>query len=114
MITCLNNPSPVGVWVDAQSSKSGWAQTRIPYVAGGLSQVVFTYTLNNGGNYRVNVGCGGTPQHWGLSLSSGYVSGNANFRCDDIPPLLNALFKRINPLKFGLTQGIPYGTCKQI
>ena len=112
-ITCLNSPSPVGVWVDAQSSTDGWAFTKIPIRIGGMSQVTYTYTLNNGGNFKVNVGCGGTSQKWGMSLSSGVVSGPiANFRCNDIPPWLGAAAKRL--LRVDLTNGIPYGTCKQV
>jgi len=114
-ITCLNNPSPVGVWIDATKSKDGWASIKVPYVPGGASMVDYSYRLNKGGKFKVNVGCGGTSERWGMSLSSPVVSGTkVNFRCNDIPPMLNQVFKRINPFKFGLSDGIKYGTCKKI
>jgi hypothetical protein len=115
-ITCLNNASPVGVWVDARNGTDGWATITVPIVIGGHSKVRYSYTLSQGGDYRVNVGCGGTSKAWKLSLSSGWLVGNANLRCNDIPWYLVAAQKVLWRLagKADLTQGIAYGACGRV
>ena len=111
-ITCLNSSSPVGVWIDAESSNDGWARISVPVVIGGHSKVNYSYTLNKGGRFKVTVGCGGSSSRWALSLNSGFVAGsNVNFKCNNIHPVLAALGKLV--LRVDLTQGVPYATCQR-
>ncbi|MCV7277068.1 hypothetical protein [Mycolicibacter arupensis] len=116
-IACINSASPVGVWIQAESSKSGWASKNVPIEMGGFSKVNFSYTLDKGGRYQVHVGCGGTAKNWGSNIKSGYVSGNRNFVCNDAKPWTIAAFKAVAGRVFGkadLTQGVPYGKCNVI
>lgn len=109
-ITCINNASPVGVWVTGENSTSGWAKTAVPIELGGQSKVTYQYTLNRGGRYKVTVGCGGSSQHWGKSLSSGYLSGVANnLKCNDVNPVLKWFGKKL--FRVDVTQGVKYLTC---
>lgn len=116
-IGCINSASPVGVWIEAESSTSGWATKKVPITLGGHSKVDYSFTLDKGGRYKVHVGCGGTPQDWGTVLkSTTWVSGTKNnFVCNDAHPLSIAAFKAIAGRIFGkadLTQGVPYKNCK--
>lgn len=117
-IGCINSASPVGVWIQAKTSKSGWAQTKVPVRLGGHSKVDYSFTLDKGGDYQVHVGCGGTPQKWAKSLKSKDVSGTKNdFVCNDMDRLSVAAFNALVGRMFGrpdLTQGVPYGECKHI
>ncbi|WP_157114956.1 hypothetical protein [Nocardia niwae] len=117
-IGCINSAAPVGVWVQAKSSKSGWAQTKIPVRLGGHSKVDYSFELDQGGDYQVHVGCGGTPQKWAKSLKSENVSGTKNdFLCNDADRLSVTAFNALVGRMFGrpdLTQGVPYGECKHI
>ncbi|MBF6189949.1 hypothetical protein [Nocardia implantans] len=117
-IGCINSASPVGVWIQAKTSKSGWAQTKVPVRLGGHSKVDYSFTLDKGGDYQVHVGCGGTPQKWAKSLKSKDVSGTKNdFLCNDMDRLSVAAFNALVGRMFGrpdLTQGVPYGECKHI
>lgn len=117
-VTCLNSQVQ-GVWIQAESSTSGFAQWYMPLQLGGLSQANYYFTLNRGGRYQVHVGCGGSRANWALDAKSGYVSGTKNnFRCNDIPWWLRSLgsaaMKRILGWRVDLTYGIPYGTCSRI
>jgi hypothetical protein len=79
-VMCVSQASVVGVWIDAKSGGSGWASwTPVNnYTAN------YSYSLPNGGNYAVNVGCGGTPQSWATNNKSDAVSGTYNnFTCYD-------------------------------
>ncbi|MFE7744792.1 hypothetical protein [Nocardia sp. NPDC057455] len=117
-IGCINSASPVGVWVQAKTSKSGWAQTKVPVRLGGHSKVDYSFNLDKGGDYQVHVGCGGTPQKWAKSLKSKDVSGTKNdFLCNDTDWLSVAAFNALVGRMFGrpdLTQGVPRGECKHI
>lgn len=112
-VTCINS-YVVGVWVQAESSKSGWASWKVPISLGGHSKADYNFTLNKGGRYQVHVGCGGTAKDWKVNAKSGYVGGaKNNFVCNDIHPALN-WFKRLTPLrKLDLTQGVAYKTCSK-
>ncbi|MBT2597988.1 hypothetical protein, partial [Arthrobacter sp. ISL-72] len=77
-ITCINNASPVGVWVQAQSSTSGWAKTKVPIKLGGHSKVAYEFKLDRGGRYKVSVGCGGNSKKWGKTLTSDLLTGTTN------------------------------------
>jgi len=118
-IGCINNASPVGVWIEARSSTSGWASHEVPIELGGLSKVNYSYTLDHGGPYSVHVGCGGTPEHWATDLRSEYVSGSQDFLCNDMNWIEGMAWDIIKGRVFGsfgpsakkLTQNVPYGKC---
>ncbi len=79
---CVSQANLVGVWIDAKSGGSGWAtRTAVNnYTAN------YRYSLPNGGNYAVNVGCGGTPQNWATNNKSNAHGGTTNnFTCYDTP-----------------------------
>lgn len=120
IVACINNASPVGVWVEARGSKSGWATIDTPAKilgAGGSSKRTWKYTLNNGGDYQLHVGCGGTSKKWANSLRTPFVNGNRNFICNDVAPWSMAAFMRLAGPIFGradLTQGVPYGKCNAV
>lgn len=117
-IGCINSASPVGVWVQAKNSKSGWADKKVPIRLGGHSKVDYSFTLDKGGPYQVHVGCGGTPQKWAKSLKSKDVTGGKNdFLCNDMDRISVAAFNALVGRMFGrpdLTQDVPYGECKHI
>lgn len=73
-LSCVTGRNVEGVWVAASSSTSGWAT--MDKASGSSPTVSWWYTLNNGGSYHINVGCGGTPQNWASSSSSYTTSGN--------------------------------------
>lgn len=109
-ITCINNASPVGVWVQGEKSTSGWAKLKVPIKAGGHSKIAYEYVLDKGGRYKVNVGCGGSSKKWGLSLSSDYLSGTKNnLKCNDVAPVLKQAGKKV--VKVDVTQGVKYQKC---
>lgn len=118
-IGCINSASPVGVWVEAQNSTSGWAAHEVPIELGGLSKVNYSYTLDRGGAYSVHVGCGGTPERWATDLRSDFVSGSRDFLCNDMNWIQGAAWDVIKGRVFGafgpnakkLTQNVPYGKC---
>lgn len=117
-VTCANS-SVVGVWIQAESSSSGWARWNMPIRLGGLNQADYSFTLNNGGRYQVHVGCGGSSSRWALDAKSGYVGGSRNsFLCNDIPSWLqwagNWAFG-VTGLRFIRFNDLPaYGSCKSI
>ncbi|PVZ94986.1 hypothetical protein DDQ50_00135 [Amnibacterium flavum] len=107
---------PVGVWIEAESSTSGFAEWKTPIVVGGLTSAKYKFNLDRGGRYAVHVGCGGSAEDWALDLPSDWVDGNKNnFVCNDIHPALSAaagaVLKKLGKARAALAQGIPYGTC---
>lgn len=82
-VMCVSQRAVVGVWIQAESGGSGWAnwsRTGVQYEAN------YSRSLPNGGRYQVHVGCGGTPQSWASNNKSGYVGGTVNyFTCSDVP-----------------------------
>lgn len=79
-VMCAGSTPVVGVWVDQASGPDGWAQR---WSNGAAHYNYWRYYNSNGGNYRVVVGCGGTPQRWASSNSSGWVRGWHEFTCYD-------------------------------
>lgn len=81
-VTCMTGRYVEGIWVIGQSSTSGWAWMSAP--GNTHSQVSFSYTLNNGGSFDLHVGCGGTPQNWASTSTSGWFSySNHDYHCYD-------------------------------
>lgn len=78
-VECLSGAEVVGVWVDGVDSSSSWAERSGPPASPRVR-----FILDHGGAYKLSVGCGGTPQSWRVSLSSGYETDpRARFVCDD-------------------------------
>jgi len=71
-----------GVYIEASNGGSGWA----PWVSSAArsSYATYSYTLANGGEYSVWVGCGGTPKRWTIATYSSFYGGTVNdFLCYD-------------------------------
>jgi hypothetical protein len=116
VVTCING-GVVGVWIQGETSTSGWASWTMPQIAGGLSKAAFSYTLNRGGRYQVHVGCGGNSKNWGVDAKSVYVTGSGkSFNCNNIQWWLAKLgysaLRAIFGVGVDLTWGVPYGTCR--
>jgi hypothetical protein len=60
------NEAPVGMWVDAQNGKDGWA-TLTPTGDGSD----YTYTTDQPGTFALHLGCGGSPQSWDADINAG-------------------------------------------
>ena len=56
----------VGMWVEVQGGRSGWAELR-----GSGSNRTWYYDTQ-GKPYQVHVGVGGTPQRWDSNIKSGW------------------------------------------
>lgn len=77
-VTCATS-RVVGVWVDVDGGKDGWAHR-----SGSGNTNYYSYNTQ-GKRWRVNVGCGGTPQNWAQSISSNWSTrqGAATITCAD-------------------------------
>ena len=120
-IGCINSQHPVGVWVQAKDSKSGWADIHMPVYLGSLSKVDYSYLLDRGGEYQVHVGCGGTPDHWASDIHSDDVSGSHNFLCNDITEIDQDAWNAIANEVVGvfkdivhLDEGVPRNHCNVV
>ena len=78
-IQCFyGNNQVVGVLVDAASGADGFASL----TNDGMGGKNYSYTLSTPSNYKLYVGCSGTPSSWGSSMQSPWVSGNSyNWVC---------------------------------
>ena len=79
-VTCATS-AVVGMWVDVENGTDGWAtlsNTSDPTTKG------WSYNTQNR-RWRVFVGCGGTSQNWGQSISSDFTSlqGTRTISCSD-------------------------------
>jgi len=72
-IQCFyGNDAVVGAWVEVPGGTSGWASLS-PDGYGGAN---YSYgAVSAGTTYRLHVGCGGTPQSWGTTFYTPYVTG---------------------------------------
>lgn len=80
-VSCSSGNPAVGVWVESATGGSWWAE-RGASSSGPATR--YTYTQPFTGEYQVNVGCGGTELHWGVTAKSD--SGTSPHRrlvCDD-------------------------------
>ena len=77
-VTCATS-NVVGVWVDVDGGTDGWA-----YRSGSGNTNYYSYNTQ-GKCWRVNVGCGGTPQNWSQSISSNWsnLQNRATITCAD-------------------------------
>ena len=77
-VTCATS-NVVGVWVDVDGGTDGWA-----YRSGSGNTNYYSYNTQ-GKRWRVNVGCGGTPQNWSQSISSNWsnLQNRATITCAD-------------------------------
>jgi hypothetical protein len=78
-VQCVyGNNAVVGVWVEVSGGTSGWA-TR--WSDGNGGNFYSYYEIDNGKTYRVHVGCSGTPQNWGITFYSPWVTGYRDWIC---------------------------------
>lgn len=71
-----------GVWIQSANGGSGWAPWQSS--AANPSYATYWYTLPQGGEYSVHVGCGGTPSAWSVATYSSFYGGTTNnFYCYD-------------------------------
>ena len=86
-VKCLPDATKrvVGVYVEGATGGSGWAGWHA--LPGQPNVAWFSRTLPNGSSYTVHVGCGGTPQHWELAITSltGVQGSGHTFTCYDAP-----------------------------
>ena len=61
----------VGVWIEVQGGRSGWASWR-PLDSSTPHNVMWSYDTQ-GKNWEARVGRGGTPNDWGIVHNSGYT-----------------------------------------
>lgn len=83
-VSCASGNPPVGIWVESASGGSWWGEEGR---TGSTSATRFTFQQRFTGDYRVDVGCGGTSRNWGISARS--TSGSGAYRrliCDDDRP----------------------------
>lgn len=78
-VTCATS-SVVGVWIDVDGGRDGWA-TR----SGSGNTNRYSYDTQ-GRRWRAFVGCGGSTQKWGQTLSSNWSTrqGTATISCADV------------------------------
>ncbi|MBS1696418.1 MAG: hypothetical protein JST91_29890 [Actinobacteria bacterium] len=126
-VVCLNS-QPVGAWVQAETSTSGWANVSGPHPgrdgASGLTRLDWSYTLDRGGRYQVHVGCGTKPfsSDWANNVKSDYVSGSHDFACNDMNWIENFAWTQVRTRIFGalgrqidLTKNAPaFGHCEPV
>lgn len=66
------NNAEVGVWVEA-GARSGWASMW----DNGYGGKYYSYgAISAGTSYRLHVGCGGTPQNWGITFYTPWINGS--------------------------------------
>lgn len=81
-VTCTSGNPAVGAWVESSTGGSWWAENGEP---GTSVARRFVFKQAFSGSYRVDVGCGGTRELWGVPASS--ADGSAPYRrltCDDL------------------------------
>ena len=126
-IACTN-AEPVGVWIQAETSKSGWAAVVKPNPARegatALWKLNFSYNLDNGGRYQVHVGCGTKlfSADWANNVKSDYVEGSRDFICNDMNMIQDVAWRAIRSRIFGAfgravdpSRGAPpFGRCDPV
>lgn len=68
----------VGIWVQVSGGTSGWA-TRWNDGYGG--NYYSYYEIDNGKSYTLHIGCGGTPDRWGITFYTSPQTGYHDWVC---------------------------------
>jgi hypothetical protein len=120
-VMCLNHLGSVGIWVNVDDGPGFWAGLHDVDVADGWAWTRFSARIPNGGNYSLNVGCGGNPQNWAMTAHSESLHATSvDLICNDIPPWLEFLGKKVfdeifNPIVVkAFDMDIPYGHCEAV
>lgn len=70
-VTCINwlqqRSKPVGIWVDT-NTRDGWAVLQPWQGAAGAWTSRMWFDAPDVQEFRLNIGCGGTPQKWGTTV----------------------------------------------
>ncbi len=81
-VVCTSGNPVVAIWVESRSGGSWWGQKGEP---GRTTVKRYTFVQTFTDQYQVRVGCGGTQQHWGITVVSSY--NDRPYRrlvCDDV------------------------------
>jgi hypothetical protein len=112
-VQCASGTPPVGVWVSAPHGDAGWASLKPDRSDPAIGH--FSRPIAHGGDYAVNVGCGGTPEKWGINATSEkYREGEVHLMCNDRPTPLGQIGRWIPPLDWTNRGGTAYGRCHRI
>jgi hypothetical protein len=68
-VRCESGADIVGIWISAPYGHAGWADFR--RIAGTGSAAAFQRTVASGTPFALNVGCGGSPEVWAMTATSG-------------------------------------------
>lgn len=83
-VSCRSGQAPIGIWVSASHGDAGWAEIAPTARPGSIG---FVRRIKHGGDYAVNVGCGGTPSDWRMSATSAlHSAGWVSLTCHDVRP----------------------------
>lgn len=78
-VTCASS-TPVGMWVEVQNGTDGFAT-----LSSTANPRVKNWSYNTQGKrFRVYVGCGGTAQTWGSSITSNWSTSGSTISCADV------------------------------
>jgi len=74
-ITCGDQSDVVGIWVQVDGGRSGWAS----WSSSGVGyRANWSFAVEDGARYKLHIGCGGTPWRWGSNTSSGWTTWKTN------------------------------------
>lgn len=80
-VTCSSGNAVVGIWVEAHTGASGWADFK---PAADRATVRYNYRLRYGGAYVLHIGCGGTSVDWKTSnRTTKTTDAGRDFLCSD-------------------------------
>jgi hypothetical protein len=83
LASCRSGRAVVGIWI-AEDTNVGLFANRSPEPKD-PSTTVYNATIPVGVGYQLHVGCGGSPQNWAMSASTGNTTtARLAVRCDDV------------------------------
>ncbi len=79
-VECVAQNKVVGVWVDVQNGKDGWASRSA--IGGAASRNRWSFNTQ-GKNYKLHVGCGGSTSKWKYNIKTPTYAKWTNVWCQD-------------------------------